>query len=384
MFPRLLKPIKQQSFFLLGPRGTGKSTWVEENYPTALKIDLLNEGVFQEFLRDPTRLESAVTGHKSDTIIIDEVQRLPELLNEVHRILETKKTDVKRKYQFILTGSSARKLRKSGVNLLAGRAWSKRFFPLTAVELGEKFNLVESLRFGHLPEVFASSDAKTFLKSYVGTYLREEIIQEALVRNLSTFTRFLESAAFSQAGVLSLQAIARDCGIDAKTVNSYFNLLEDLLIGYRVPVFQKKSKRALTQHPKFYYFDVGVYRTLRRQGPLDSSDEIEGASVETLVFQELNAIIALLDLNYDISFYRTRDQKEIDFILYGESGFKAIEVKKTDRLRDSDLDTLRSFLEEYPQAEGYLFYGGNRNLNLSGIKVIPLQEALPSLPELLS
>ena len=211
MFPRLLKPIKQQSFFLLGPRGTGKSTWVEENYPTALKIDLLNEGVFQEFLRDPTRLESAVTGHKSDTIIIDEVQRLPELLNEVHRILETKKTDVKRKYQFILTGSSARKLRKSGVNLLAGRAWSKRFFPLTAVELGEKFNLVESLRFGHLPEVFASSDAKTFLKSYVGTYLREEIIQEALVRNLSTFTRFLESAAFSQAGVLSLQAIARDC-----------------------------------------------------------------------------------------------------------------------------------------------------------------------------
>ncbi|MEO5970367.1 MAG: DUF4143 domain-containing protein [Bdellovibrionia bacterium] len=383
MFPRLLKPIKQQSFFLLGPRGTGKSTWVGEHYPTALKIDLLNESVFQEFLRNPSSLEAVVEGQKSQTIIIDEVQRLPELLNEVHRMLESKKTGVNRKYQFILTGSSARKLRKSGVNLLAGRAWSKRFFPLTAVELGDRFNLLQSLKFGHLPEVYSSPDPKSYLKSYVGTYLREEIIQEAVVRNLSSFTKFLESAAFSQGGVVSLQSIARDCGVDAKTVSSYFTVLEDLLIGYRVPVFQKKTKRELTTHPKFYYFDVGVYRTLRRQGPLDSADEIEGASVESLVFQELNATITQLDFNYDISFYRTRDKKEVDFILYGESGFKAIEVKKSDRYRNSDLDSLLIFLDEFPQASAYLFYGGERRLKVSGIDIIPLQEALPILPELL-
>ncbi len=379
MIPRTLNSLKKQSYFLFGPRGTGKSTWIKASYPDAFRIDLLDEALFQDYLRDPRTFQREIEGQTSEVILIDEIQRLPSLLNDVHRLMEDKK-----KYQFIMTGSSARKLRKSGTNLLAGRAWTKMLFPLTAVELGEKFNLRQSLLYGHLPSVFFTPDPLRYLKSYVGTYLREEIQQEAHVRNLGTFSRFLESAALSQASVLSLQSIARDCGVDRKTIESYFQLLEDLMIGHRLPAFQKKTKRKLSTHPKFYYFDVGVYRTLRRVGPLDEPSEIDGASIETLVFQELRATLSNLELNDELSFYRSSDKIEVDFVLYGESGLTAIEVKKSDRLRDSDLDSIKSFIEDYPKARGFLFYGGNRRMSISGIQIIPLEEALQTLPTIIT
>jgi predicted AAA+ superfamily ATPase len=378
MIPRSIKPLKKQSFFLFGPRGTGKSTWVKAAYPEAFRVDLLNEAVFQEYLRDPSAFEKELKAQQSQIVLVDEIQRLPGLLNDVHRIMEDEK-----KYQFILTGSSARKLRKAGTNLLAGRAWTRKLFPFTAVELQERFNLRSSLTFGHLPEVFFSSDPKMYLKSYVGTYLREEIQQEALIRNLAAFARFLESAALSQASVLNIQTIARDCGVDRKTIDAYFNLLEDLMIGFRLPVFQKRSKRKIITHPKFYYFDVGVYRTLRRMGPLDDPNEIDGASVETLVFQEIRATLSNLELDDELSFYRNHDQVEVDFVLYGDSGFTAIEVKKSDRFRDSDLDSLKKFLEEFPKARGFLFYSGSKRMLVDGIQVIPLTEALLSLPDII-
>lgn len=192
--------------------------------------------------------------------MIDEIHRVPELLNEVHRLIE------KKKHAFVLTGSSARKLK---------RAFVKQMHPLTARELGDQFELAKSLRHGQLPAAYLGQDPQQYLKSYVGVYLREEVQMEAQVRNLALFSRFLEAAAFSQASVLSVASVAKDCGVDRKTAENYFQLLEDLLIAVRLPVFSRRAKRKMTVHPKFYYFDAGVYQAIRPRGPLDSAEEIQ-------------------------------------------------------------------------------------------------------------
>lgn len=190
-------------------------------------------------------------------LIIDEVQKLPMLLDEVHRLIE----ECGRR--FILTGSNARKLKRSGANLLAGRAHTIEMHPLTAAELGDSFDLVHSVRFGHLPMAYTKPEPKEYLRSYIGTYLKEEVQQEALVRNIGVFAKFLEAAGFSQASVLNIQNVADDCGLSPKTAENHFHLLEDLLLGIRLPVFQRRAKRKMAQHSKFYFFDAGVYRSLR-------------------------------------------------------------------------------------------------------------------------
>lgn len=378
VFARALQPPPTQSFFLLGPRGTGKSTWTRAAFPDALSIDLLDYAMYAELLAHPDRLESMVLGAAATTVVIDEVQRLPAILDEVHRLIE------RRKWRFILTGSSARKLRRGGVNLLAGRARTLAMHPLTATELGDAFDLVRSARLGHLPTAQTADDPESYLKSYVGTYLREEVQAEALTRNLDAFSRFLVAASFSQASVLSISAIAREIGVHRKTVESHFALLDDLLIATRLPVFTRRAKRAMTTHPKFYYFDAGVYRALRPRGPLDSAEELDGAAIETLVMQELRATNDNLDLGYALSFWRTRDHREVDFVLYGERGLIAIEVKRTARFSRGDLDTLRLFKGDYPVARSFLFYGGTRAYEVDGIQVVPLARALPDLPTLLA
>lgn len=378
MFARALRAPPTQSFFLFGPRGTGKSTWTSAAFPGALSIDLLEYAMYAELLAHPDRLESMVLGAAATTVVIDEVQRLPAILDEVHRLIE------RRKWRFILTGSSARKLRRGGVNLLAGRARTLAMHPLTATELGDAFDLVRSVRLGHLPTAQTADDPESYLKSYVGTYLREEVQAEALTRNLDAFSRFLVAASFSQASVLSISAIAREIGVHRKTVESYFALLDDLLIATRLPVFTRRAKRAMTAHPKFYYFDAGVYRALRPRGPLDSAEELDGAAIETLVMQELRATNDNLDLGYSLSFWHTRDHREIDFVLYGERGLIAIEVKRSARFQRGDLDTLRLFTGDYPVARAFLFYGGARAYEVDGIQVLPLARALPDLPTLLA
>ena len=299
-------------------------------------------------------------------------------MNEVHRLIENEG------YRFGLTGSSARKLRKQGTNLLAGRARTLSMHPLTATELGDDFNLMKSLNSGHLPEALLSQDASHYLKSYVGTYLREEIQQEAFVRNLKQFADFLEMAAFSQAAVLTVTNIAKDCGIDRKTANNYFELLEDLLIAYRLPAFQRRAKRKLTSHPKFFYFDVGLYRALRKRGPLDPIEEIEGPAIETLVAQEIRATNANFELGYDVSFWRSASQHEVDFVLYGERGFIAIEVKRSSTFRKSDLENLQLFQSDYPEAKAFLVYLGDKAYVLDGIRVEPLNSFLKNLPAFIS
>lgn len=377
MVPRFLKPLKEKSFFLFGPRGTGKSTWVRQCFPEAKIFDLLKESLFQEFLRDPSSLESFIS-HPEQPIVLDEIQRVPSLLNEVHRLIADKKI------QFILTGSSARKLRKDGVNLLAGRARVLNMFPLTAAELGEQFDVKKSLRFGHLPEAYFSGDPQEFLKSYVGTYLREEVQKEALVKDLATFSRFLEAAAFSQASVLNYSTMGRDVGVDPKSIQNYFEILEDLLIGRRLQVFSKRSKRKLTTHPKFYYFDVGVFRTLRKAGPLDPLEEIEGLALETLFHQELQAAISNVGLRLELSFWRTLDKNEVDFVLYGEDGFFAFEVFRSSRIRPESLAPLEDFLDEFPKAKAYLVYGGTETRQFGSITALPFSDALRNLPQILA
>ena len=309
------------------------------------------------------------------------MQKVPALLDEVHRLIET------RKLKFALTGSSARKLKRKGVNLLAGRALTLHMHPLTAVELGSDFELGRSLLFGHLPGVhddFEPDLAKKFLRSYVTTFLREEVQQEGLTRNIAAFTRFLEAAAFSQAATLNVTAVARECQVERKVVEDYFSILEDLLLAARLPVFTRRAKRATVTHSKFFFFDAGVFRALRPLGPLDSSAELEGAALETLVFQELRAHNDYGDFNYTLSHWRTQSGLEVDFVLYGEQGLKAVEVKRTSRLRGEDFRSLKAFGEDYPMAERFLVYTGRKSYQEGGIRVIPAADFIRRIPILLA
>ena len=377
MYTRLLgKP--GQSVFLFGPRGTGKTTWVRRLFADALYLDLLEAELFNDLLANPQRLENLIPKHFSEYVIIDEVQKIPALLNEVHRLIE------KYKYNFILTGSSARKLRKKGPNLLAGRAFTYHLYPLTAMELGDKFKLPHSLKFGHLPTAYTESNPKKYLESYVKTYLDEEVQQEGLTRNLGAFSRFLEAASFSQTAILNMAAVAQECSIERKVAENYFTILEDLLIAYRLPPFSKRAKRRLVAHPKFYFFDIGVYRTLRPMGPLDTPEEAEGAALETLLFQELLAMNDYLDLGYTLYYWRTANNLEVDFILYGKKGIKAIEIKRSGKAQKKDLAGLKAFLGDYPTAKAYLLYGGERRMRAGDIEILPIEKALKNLPEILA
>jgi predicted AAA+ superfamily ATPase len=380
MYKRLLEAPKRHksSFFLFGPRGTGKSAWTRTEFPGALVFDLLSMQTYVEFLQNPSILEEKIPKDFDDWIVIDEIQKIPDLLNEVHRLIELKG------YRFILTGSSARALRHKGVNLLAGRALSYKMFPLTAAELGSDFDLNQSLLFGHLPSVYKDRGAgEEYLNSYIGTYLREEVLQEGLTRNLSSFARFLEIASFSQGSLLNISEVARECKIERKIVENYFSILEDLLIAFRLPVFTKKAQRQTVVHPKFYYFDAGVYRSIRPKGPLDSPGLIGGTALETLVLQELRAINDYERLHFEIYFWHTVEQQEVDFVLYGKQSLIAIEVKSAKNIHPADLRSLQLFKEEYPMAKLFVFYGGKETLYRGDITILPVAEILPKLPEFL-
>lgn len=374
MFSRSIQSPDDKSFLLLGPRGTGKSMWIRTALPDAVYIDLLESSTYTELLAAPGRLEDKVPPRHRGWVIIDEVQKVPALLDEVHRLIES------RRLRFGLTGSSARKLRRRGVNLLAGRALSLTMHPLTRSELGESFDLKHSLKFGQLPSVYVEKRPGAFLSSYVQTYLREEVLQEGLTRNLAAFTRFLEAISFSQAQLVNMAAVARDCHVERKVVEDYVTILEDLLIGVRLPIFQRRAKRKLTAHPKFYFFDVGVYRAIRPRGPLDTAEEIDGPAFETLLMQELRAHIAYADLGYDLHYWRTQTGLEVDFVLYGERGLHAFEVKRAARLRSGDYDGLRAFAADYPMATCTLAYGGTKRFTEGAIEVVPIDALLAELP----
>lgn len=379
MFSRLLKiPVdNNKSFFLFGPRGTGKTTWIKSIFSEALYFDLLEFDLYNDLLARPGRLENLIPPGFQNWIILDEIQRIPQLLNEVHRLIETFH------YKFILTGSSARTLRKKGVNLLAGRALTYKMYPLTAVELGDSFCLKKSLAWGHLPSIPSEKKPNLFLKAYVQTYLREEVLQEGLTRNLGSFSRFLETASFSQGSVLNISEIARESGIERMRVTNYFSILEDLLLASLLPVFTRRAKRRMISHPKFYFFDVGIFRALRPMGPLDSPQEAEGPSLETLCFQELSAINDYYNYEYNLYYWRTSNGVEVDFILYGPKGLLAFEIKRSSRISKKDLNGLRLFANDYPEAKLYMLYGGSRQEYVNNISILPVEKALKELPAIL-
>ena len=376
MYHRLLHPIEDKSLFLFGPRGTGKTTWVKQQFPDAIRFDLLESKTYTELLARPQRLELSIPQNFRGYVVIDEVQRVPELLNEVHRLIES------RHLTFVLTGSSARKLRRGGFNLLAGRALTYHMYPLSASEMGSDFYIQKAVTTGMLP-LAQLGDSNEYLKSYIQTYLDQEILQEGLTRNLTAFSRFLEVASFSQGQVLNISNVAREAEIERTTVIGYFTILQDLLIGYLIPPFTKRAKRRLVSHPKFYFFDVGVYRAIRPMGPYDTPQEIGGISMETLVCQQLVAVNDLLKRDYTVYYYRTATGVEVDFVLYGVHGIIAVEVKSSDTYKPEMISGLKRFALDYPEAKLFLLYSGEKKLYDGNITVLPLTYALSNLHTLI-
>ena len=373
MYPRLLQAPPRQSFFLFGPRGVGKTAWLHQQFPGALFFDMLDYQVYTELLASPQRLGERIPQGQKEWVVVDEVQRVPELLNEVHRLIES------RRLRFVLTGSSARKLRGRGINLLAGRAVTRHMHPLTALELGKDFDLKRAVRFGCLPMACTSENPEDYLKSYAATYLREEVQQEGLTRNIGAFSRFLEAASFSQGSVLNMAAVARECAISTKVVEDYFSILEDLLIAIRLPVFTKRAKRKLIAHPKFYFFEAGVFQAIRPRGPLDAPEQIHGPALETLFLQQVRALNDYKDLGYRLHYWRTANGDEVDCVLYGERGLRAFEVKMAHNVRPDDLRSLLRFLSDFPQAKTHLLYLGQRRWHDRGIEVLPFEECVATL-----
>ncbi len=363
------------SFFLFGPRGTGKSTWVKSAFPDALYIDLLDPASERAYSARPERLEERVHALPDGrAVVVDEVQKAPELLTVVHRLIEEK-----RGRTFVLTGSSARKLKRSGVDLLAGRALLRMMHPFMAGELGDRFDLCRALEVGALPLVVNSLEPMDTLRAYVGLYVREEVQAEGLVRRAGDFGRFLEAVSFSHAAPLNVSEVARECEVGRKSVEAYLEILEDLLLAFRLPVFARRARRATVSRPKFFFVDAGVHRALRPRGLLDRPEEIGGAALEGLVASHLRAWNDYSGGEHRLHYWRTRGGSEVDLVVYGPLGLWAIEVKSTARLRRADLKGLKAFVDEYPEATPLLLHRGDEPLVVEGISCLPVAPFLRAL-----
>jgi uncharacterized protein len=331
--------ISGESAFLWGARQTGKSTLLKAIYPDSLYFDLLLMDQFDRFLRNPSLLREIVEADDSTgPVIIDEIQRLPSLLNEVQWLI------VNRNRQFILSGSSPRRILRSETNLLGGRAIRYELFPLIYREVPD-FDLIRALNNGLLPRHYLSNKPARLISAYVGNYLRDEIMAEARIRNISTFSRFLEAAAFSNGEIVNYSNIASDCGVSSPTIKGYFQILEDTLIGRFVPSYQKKPKRRVILAPKFYFFDIGVVNHLLKRGTIVPGSEAFGNAFEHFIYNEVIAHSHYSGLNYPVSYWRTASQIEVDFILGDNEA--AVEVKGTSMAHERHLRGLLSFAEEY-------------------------------------
>ncbi len=335
---------ERSSGFLWGPRQTGKSTLLRERYPASKRYDLLLSDEYRRLTHQPSliRQECLALARRAETkdkpIIVDEVQKVPDLLDEIHWLMENAKLS------FILCGSSARKLRRGHVNLLGGRAIRYELFPLVFSEIPD-FSLEKALNDGLLPPHYGSHMARMRLEAYVGDYLKEEISAEAATRNIPGFSRFLEIAAMGNGEMIQFTNIARECGVSAPTVKSYYQILEDTLLGKFIPAYQKRPKRRVILAPRFYFFDVGVVGFLTKRGRVEAGSELFGKAFEHFLFMELSAYASYSGLHYPISYWRTASQLEVDFILGDHE--VAIKVKGTSFAQAHHLKGLNAFGEEY-------------------------------------
>lgn len=357
--------------FLWGARQVGKSTLVKRLFPDAIVYDLLKSDVFERLARRPALLREELEGKGPDTtVIVDEVQKVPPLLDEVHWLMEN------RGIRFILCGSSARKLKRVGTNLLGGRALTYTLHPLVSAEVPD-FDLIRAVNNGMIPRHYLIPNPKKRLQSYIGTYLKEEIQDEAVVRQLSSFNRFLEIAAQTDGEIVNYSNIASDCGVSATTVKEYFNVLSQTLIGYMVPSYTKSKKRRAVVAPRFYYFDIGVVNYLLHRDNLEPGGADFGHAFEHLIIQEIIAYLDYHDLEDGLSYWRTDGGYEVDAVL-GDAKV-AIEIKSTDEVQSKHTKGLKAFLEDFPEARPVIVSRDCCRRTLNGIEVIPVLEFLTLL-----
>ncbi len=389
MTPRLLNLLKllgnKQSAFLFGPRGVGKTTLAEaylKKVGPSLTINLLHDDEFSRYLINPSLLRAetnaAIKKYGKVTVFIDEVQKLPALLDEVHDLIE------KNKINFILTGSSSRKLKRGGANLLGGRAWTLSLHPLTHHEYELDLNRV--LQTGTLPKIyFEDPNPERTLKAYVGTYLKEEIQQESQIRNLQGFSRFLEIAAQMNGEPINFTSIGREVGVSGKTVQEYFSILVDTLIVFRIDGWSRSIRKQTLQSPKYYFFDCGVLNALcgELRTELRPSSFRFGKLFETWVVLEIIRLSQYADLDYRLHYWKTNTGLEVDLIIHRGSSrpLVAIEIKSSQNPKSNDLRSLKSFLSEYPNAKPFIFCLTPRPYEMDGIPILPWQEGIKLLLE---
>ncbi len=336
MYERMLdltKLLKKKSFFLFGPRGTGKTTLIKHTLSGATVIDFLEIRTYREYLKNP----SIISEQKlNPVVVIDEVQKLPEILDEVHRLIEAEKLT------FLLTGSSARKLKRGGANLLAGRAWWAELFPLTSNEIPD-FNLITYLNRGGLPSVYPSDNYVEELWAYTALYLKEEIQNEALTRKIAQFSEFLDLMALSNGEEISYQSVARDCGVSANSIKNYIQVLEDTLIAFQLTAFTKTHKRKAISRSKLYLFDIGVTNSLANRGEIMEDSELFGKTFEHFILLEVRAFLSYARKRDKMHYWRSRSQFEVDLILGNRW---AVEIKSAASIHDKHLKGIRALKEE--------------------------------------
>jgi predicted AAA+ superfamily ATPase len=368
----------RETFFLWGPRQTGKTTLLHHAYPNATWVDLLKADEYRRYVERPELLrEELQSPPRAGQVVIDEVQKVPALLDEVHWLHEH------RKIRFALCGSSARKVRRGAANLLGGRAVRYELLGLTASEIGKDVDLVRLLNHGYLPPHYESDRHERLLASYVGDYLKEEVAAEGLVRNLPVFSAFLNAAALSDGDLVNFANIARDCGVSAPTVKGHFEILEDTLLGSWLPAFTKRPKRRVISAPKFYFSDVGVVNFLAKRGALQPGGELFGKAFENWVLHELRAGNAYLETRADLSYWRLASGIEVDFIIGNMA--VAIEAKATGRLTADHLKGLRHLHEDHPRSRrAIVCLEPKRRTTADGIEVLPARAFVEELDGLLS
>ncbi|MBV6415885.1 MAG: hypothetical protein CMLOHMNK_00408 [Steroidobacteraceae bacterium] len=364
-----------QSAFLWGARKTGKSTWLHERFPGSIYYDLLETDVMLELTRHPATLRQQLLARRpvdlEEPIILDEVQKVPQLLDEVQGLIES------HGLRFVLCGSSARKLRRGQANLLGGRAWRFEMHPLVSVEIPE-LDLLQALNRGLIPAHYVQTHYRRSLRAYLQDYLKEEVFAEGLTRNVGAFSRFFDAVGYSHGELINYANIARDCGVDAKTVKEYYQILVDTLLGSFVEPFKRRqSRQVISKAAKFYLFDVGVAGALTHREIAEPKGELFGRAFEHFIYMEILAYRSYNELEYPINFWRTKSGLEVDFILAG--GAVAIEVKGANRVAEADLRALRSFAEEFNPKHALLISTEREERVVGTLRIVPWKTFLTRL-----
>lgn len=388
MFPRIRNFSHKHSFFLFGPRGTGKSTLLKQRFEQSecLWLDLLDSQVEDRFFRNPSELYDIVKAlpDKIKYVVIDEIQKISKLLDEVHRLIE--ETDK----IFVLTGSSARKLKHGAANLLAGRAFVYHLYTLSSFELGKKFELDPALRWGTLPKIFSlqeNAEKDEFLRSYTDTYLKEEILSERVIRKLPPFRRFLEAAAQCNGKIINYANIARDVGVDDKTVKEYFFVLEDTMIGFFLEPFQNSFRKRLSEKPKFYFFDPGVVRSLSRRlsVPLIPKTSAYGEAFEHFILLEFIRLGNYFQPDYRFSFIRTQGDVEVDLVIERPGKpLLCVEIKSSDAISEMDIGSFSRITKDLPNCKAIVLSQDPYMKKYAHVTCYPWQQGIAEcFPEVL-